>query len=384
MRTARRIICAISILLVVFFVFACNNDYGVFSNIQQEKKQSGNTIFQKTPVNNVFKLGSSYYAATRRLQTRDVATSSLWSVVTIGGSSNYDLRSAALAGNSTTGTIYALIEATDGTQSVYHWTSGDTSWTAIATLPTPGLDALFATSNGELYAEGHSYNSSTLVSTYFLFHLVGTSLNNPMLGFTPTSDKSIRGVVSNLAGTKFWIASEDQLVSNAVADGSGTIVNEISITYPTLSGKTIWGISFTTGIADASSLYITTKDGYLYKGGTPAGSLVVSLPLTQVVQVPNGASDNILVGTDAIGYSTAVGYYEGTFGSMVSGSAGKVTLSNGIYTSTVSTFPVHAFFYDSTAQKVFICVSPGTASLTSYGLYSSDWNGSTWSGWSAE
>ena len=64
MLTARRILGAIPILLVVVFGLSCNNDYGVFSGIQQEIKQSGNTIFQKTPVNNVFRLGTSYYAAT--------------------------------------------------------------------------------------------------------------------------------------------------------------------------------------------------------------------------------------------------------------------------------------------------------------------------------
>ena len=403
MRTTRRALCAVSIALTSLLALSCNNDFGIFQSVQNEKKQVGTKVFQETPVFNAFRLGSYYFASTAVLNRRGVGASgdNPWSTVPIGGSP-YRLRSAVLAGAvSGTPTIYALIETGSEpniTGSVFGSTDG-LVWTAVATLPSQtysgstisSIDALFATSNGELYAEGHSYasNASSTItagsSTYTLYHLAGSSLNNIVTGFTPTLDKSIRGVVYDSVNTKYWFASEDQLVSNTAADGTGTLVNEIS-TFTSLSGKTIWGISYTSGIGAAGALYVTTKDGWLFQGGTATGKSVTSIPLTQVGQVPtsSGLVDNILVGTDAILTTPATGYFEGLFSSLGAGSGGTVTNNSSVYATTVGAAPVHAFHYDSTDKKLFICVSPGTTSTSYYGLYESEWTGSTWSGWAAQ
>jgi hypothetical protein len=404
MRTTRRALCAASIAIASLLALSCNNDFGIFQSVQNEKKQVGTKVFQETPVFNAFRLGSYYFASTAVLNRRSVGASgdNPWSTVSIGGTP-YRLRSAVLAGAvSGTPTIYTLIET--GSEPnisllVYSSTNG-VDWTPITTLPSQtytgstisSLDALFATSNGELYAEGHSYasNASSTItagsSTYTLYHLVGSSLNNIVTGFTPTLDKSIRGVVYDSVNTKYWIASEDQLVSNTAADGTGALVNEISTTYTGLAGKTIWEISYTSGIGAAGALYITTKDGWLFQGGTATGKSVTSIPLTQVGQVPtsSGSVDNILVGTDAILTTPAVGYFEGTFGTLNAGSGGTVTNNSSVYATTVGAAPVHAFYYDPTDKKLFICVSPGTTSTSYYGLYESDWTGSAWSGWAAQ
>jgi hypothetical protein len=90
-----------------------------------------------------------------------------------------------------------------------------------------------------------------------------------------------------------------------------------------------------------------------------------------------------------ISSAPAQGYYEcnvGTFpNGFVSGGSGVVDSNSSIYSTTVSIAPVHSFFYDgdATSGRLFVCVSPGTSSTSYYGLYESDWNGTSWSGWAA-
>ncbi|MGA2546061.1 MAG: hypothetical protein ABSF43_05910 [Rectinemataceae bacterium] len=126
---------------------------------------------------------------------------------------------------------------------------------------------------------------------------------------------------------------------------------------------------------------------------------MVGLPLTQVVEVPGASSATILlVGTDSVPPTTVIaaaaaqGYFEcnvSTFPTgFVAGGSGQVTSNSSLYATTVNIAPVHSFFYDPivdpvVGNRLFICVSPGTSSTSYYGLYESDWNGSTWSGWTA-
>jgi hypothetical protein len=379
MRTTRRALCAVSIALASILALSCDNSYGIFSSVQDERAQTGTKVFQKTQVTNAFRLVSNYYAATATLQKRDVAAGSGWGKVAIVGGT-YTLRSAVLAGT----TIYALIE-TGGTVAAYSSPDG-AAWTAVA-LPaqtytgttTFTFDALFATSNGQVYAEGHAYtatSSTTGNSTYTLYPYDGVSAFGPgtVATFAPALNKTIRGVVYD--GAKYWFASEDLLRSGTA--NSATIDEATAFTG--LAAKSIWGISYV-----GTFVYITTKDGAIYQNGTAAGTALSSVPLTCVAQVPGSSGSILLVGSDAIDSTAAVGYYEGAWGGLAIGSTNtQVALNSSIFSTTVSTFPVHAFYFDSLANKVFICVSPGTSSTKSYGLYSSDWNGSSWSGWAAE
>jgi hypothetical protein len=155
---------------------------------------------------------------------------------------------------------------------------------------------------------------------------------------------------------------------------------------------TIWGISY---ISSSNHLYVTTKSGYIYRNGVVTAANPAGLPLTQVVEVPSAAGQILLVGTDAIPPTSVIssapaqGYYEcnvGTFpNGFVSGGSGVVDSNSSIYSTTVSIAPVHSFFYDgdATSGRLFVCVSPGTSSTSYYGLYESDWNGTSWSGWAA-
>jgi hypothetical protein len=416
MRTSRRIACALSLALASLLFFSCNNSYGIFYSIQQERKQVGTKVFQKTTVNNAFRLGAYYYATTATLNRRTIDDGS-WSSVDIGGFSSYTLRSAVLAGS----TIYALIEtgkADPPTLSVYGSTDGST-WPTLISLPTCpsglasdndsfSLDALYATSNGELYAEGHKYTETSSTygySNYYLFRYNGSSFVQVVgasSAFSPAIGMTLRGVVFDSANNKYWFASEDKLFSGTQADGSDAVnsvsaFSGLSLTADATEATTLWDISYA-GSGTTRALYVSNKAGTLfrYQSGTSSSQDVASVPITKVIEVPAASGATMLLaGTDAINTTSAVGYYEGTFPALVIGSkTAIVALNSSIYSTTVSSFPVHAFYYDSTytetgtnyAGIVFICVSPGTSSTKYYGLYSSKWDPSsqTWSGWSAE
>ena len=141
-------------------------------------------------------------------------------------------------------------------------------------------------------------------------------------------------------------------------------------------------------MSSSGPVYIGTKDGYLYQSGNPTGLDIASVPISVVVQVPSTSGNIILVGTDTDDVNTdAVGYFEGTFvsGGLVSGATNHiVSNTSSVYNTTVSVFPVHAFYYDATRRYVFIAISPGYTSTSYYGLYESNWDGSVWTGWSAQ
>jgi len=382
MRTTARALLASSIILASLLASSCDNSFGVFKSVQDEKEQVGTTVFRKTATTGAFRLGDYYYSCTSMLYRRSKeSTATSWDLVSINGSSSYTLRSAVVVGSE----IFALLGESAADVKLYR-SSDAATWTEITGLPATSastqimaLDALYS-ANGHLYAEGHltdtSAGSATGTNSYTLYHFNGsTNAFSAIVNFASLG-APIRGVVSD--GSAYWFASSAQLFSGANADGSGAA--SIIGNYTDLSGKEIWGVSY------AGAFYVTTEDGYIYQGGNPTGSFLQDLPLTSVVQVPSASGNIILVGTDSNDVDVdAVGYYEGTFGSLAIGYSNYiVSHTSAIYSTTVSAFPVHSFYYDSELKNLFVCISPGTTSASYYGLYESSWDGSTWSGWDAQ
>ena len=383
MRKARPALGAALIVLASFLALSCNNAYGIFQSVQGERAQDGSKIFQKTAAYSAFLYKGNYYASTIRLNRRPVADGSSWSKLTIGGSGSYVLRSAVLVGSDTTGTVYALVGIDSSSVALYSSTDGD-NWTTVAGLPASSVVAHAGSSyaveqlfsaNGQLYAVGHAYlpDSSNNVGTswYDLYHYNGS-------GFDPVTNrtdlaKTLRGVAYD--GANYWFASEDILYSGTVAAG----VTDQTAPFTGLSSNLIWHITYTNGF-----LYVATQNGYLYQGpGSAARIDSDSRPLTDVV-VPYAGL--LLVGTDTkdITYP-AIGYYEGNYPSLSEGSSNAIVSStSSIYNTTVGSFPVHSFFYDTAAQNLFVCISPGASNSSFYGLYESHYDGSSWSGWSAQ
>jgi hypothetical protein len=392
MRIGRQVFGAATIVLASFLALSCNNAYGIFQAVQGETKQNGSKVFQETTAKTAFRLGGYYYASTARLYRR-LITDTSWSQVDIGGTGTYFLRSVVLVNvGGTTPTIYALTG--DSSSDVALYSSTDASnWTQVSLPSTPvvvpavtywyAFDALYS-ANNQLFAVGHVFepmigdNSGNGTSFYDLYNVVGSTFT-PVSNFT-TRTLTIRGVVGD-GTSNYWFASEDQLYSSASATNLG------GLSLGTNS-KTIWGISYT-GIT-VGHLYITTKDGYLYRDDYSQSEGLTSIPLTTVIEVPSPSGNILLVGTDTddVNYA-AIGYFEGAFGSLVVGSTNSyISSTSSIYNTTVSVFPVHAFYYDSTLSNLFVCISPGTSSTSYYGLYESSWNTSAypnaWSGWSAQ
>ena len=99
MKAIRRVLGAASMLVALVFSASCNNDYGIFKNVQEEKQQVGTSVFQEVPVMNAFRCGGYYYAAIATLQ-RSVVGQDSWSTVAIGNppSTNYVLSNAVCTG----------------------------------------------------------------------------------------------------------------------------------------------------------------------------------------------------------------------------------------------------------------------------------------------
>lgn len=399
MRTTRRAlarsICAAAALFASILIASCDNAYAVYQNVNQEKAQKGTNVFKETTCTNAFKFNGKYYATTAKLYSSDIhsyssSESYSWSKVAIGGGSSYTLRSAVLVGDATSGTVYALTGDDSSSVALYSSTNGST-WTSISLPSNPGstgtfaFDALYSAGN-HLYAEGNrnvtNKGTSTSTSYYYLYYYTGSGWGI-VSNFSNLDSTPIRGVVadSDSSPSTFWFASTGQLYSNSSYDGSGTFTS----LYSNLSSRTIWALSYVN-----SALYVSTKDGYLYQdiSGTFSSEHVdsSSRPLTKVAYVPYSGGNLLLVGTDTDDVDTAaVGYYEGSFGSLVLGSTNHyVASTSAVYSTTVSAFPVHNFFWDSANNNLFVCISPGASSTSYYGLYESSWNSPSWTGWDAQ
>lgn len=376
---------------LLFAQQSCDNSYGIFSEVQKEIEQSGQEFFKKKTVSSIVKVGTNYYAATSVLYSRP-ESGSTWSKVDIAGHSSYFLY--GLAATTTTDVLYVTTDL-----GVFSY-DGST-WTHL-TAPsdvTPGsgqsfyADAVYS-ANDQVFVVWHLYDETDPASpkSYFrLYHVNGTSfeiVNNMSSSYFSggqlANNETIRGVAYD--GSDYWFAAEDHLYSGDVTLSSSTL--------HILTG--IWSIS--SGTREGSThIYIGTQSGTLYRDDT-SESISISgegNPLSCVVEVPLSTTTwKLLVGTDWIDTSKdSEGYFEassqlGSLSSMsfVSGTNGSVTSSSSIYASSVNDMPVHCFLYDGDENSgiLFIGISSYASSTVHFGLYSSRWNGSTWSGWQAE
>jgi hypothetical protein len=375
MRTFKRAFGAALALAVVLFQQSCDNSYGIFEEVQKEREQKGQDIFKKKSVTNIALYGGNYYASTASLYGRAAAAGSDWSRVDdLPGSCVY-----GLAANG--GLLYASSNA-----GVFSFNG--TAWTALSGAPT-GIENLF-TANSELFLVRHAVDASDPVqSTYTLYHYNGAVFTQ-VAGFAPAADKTIRGVAYDAGSTEYWFASEDHLYSSLSANG-GALTDQLGA-FTGLSSAVIWNLR-TVG----TNSYVTTTGGTIYRIGQTAGASVSSVALTAIAAVPmNGTDYKLVVGTqnlaadkDSKGYlESAVPDSIATFSSstFIAGDAGPIAGSSSVYSTSVYNLPVNALLYDgdTASGTLLIGISPYTSSGTHYGLYSSRWTGSSWTGWEAE
>jgi hypothetical protein len=374
MKTMTRALGAALAIAAALAQQGCDNSYGIFDEVQKEREQEGQEIFLKKAVSSIVLSDGYYYAATAKLYRRPVAGSSWTKVDAIGGYSDYFVYGLAALGTH----VYVSIATNDGYQGVFDLSDDS----LVANSPSNG-EALYV-AGGELFLSNHSVDDSDPVqSTYSLLHLGGSGFE-PVQNFAPAADMSIRGVAWD--GLYYYFASEDLLARASDPDGTSPDAAFADFSKVPSSASTC-----------ANGAYIGTTDGYLYRysNGVEQSAQVTSIPVTAAVEVPlDAGSSRLLVGTGSSSASDdSLGYFESAddattaLASMTfeSGEDGAVAYSSSIYSTTVDDLAVNAFLYDTAQGTLLIGLSSYTSTGIHYGLYSSKWNGSSWSeGWEAE
>jgi hypothetical protein len=384
LHTSLALILASTILLAS----ACDNSYGVFSEIQTEVRQIGTDQFKNAAVRSLGEDGSNYYAVMAKV-FKKAKTSGSWAVLPVGtGSPSTSYFSLGFAVDAGTGTIYAasgdltdsaLLELVSSTDSGATWTALGSSALLAGSGGTRIVTSLFV-SNSTLFALVQ--NKST--QKYSLLYYDSVGVQN-FASITGLADLDLPIIAVTHDGTRYWAATRSSLfTSTAVATFSADA-------FPgTPSGsETIRGVA---RLSDGD-IVVTSGDGqiYTFDAGTSAwGSGVevnngvdLGLALEVPVDPTDGASaKRLILGKKDAGY----GYYEwnASNSSRLLGNAALAVFSqpSSNYTTTVYGKPMLSLYFSDSHDTVFVgLASQGT---DSYALYSNTFTAGAWSGWTAE
>jgi len=373
-RTSHSVALPLALIAAALLSASCDNSVGLFASIQEETKQNGSSPFEEAAVSRAFRYNGAYYAQQAKLRSRAVGSDS-WSVVPINGSKDYTCFS--VAGNGDTA-YYVSLENASGGNVVYRY---DGSWTALDTSAFPAdsvADNLFFV-NGYLFAECHENYSNADDENddrYTLYYSFGGSAFTKVGAADELTSLSAPFVGAAYYGTTYYCATSSTVYSFTAVTGTVAAVTGPSGTFTCLAYSSV-----------ANALYVGTDSDKLwqYDGSSWASTSPFDShePVTAVVEV-GSSSSHLLVGVGfKSSYSTEGGYYEGSFSSLGYGDDGAVAHSSSVFDTTVYGTAVNSFFWDGSANTLFVCVSPG-ASSSLYGLYASTYDGSSWSGWDAE
>lgn len=348
----------------------CDNAYGVFASVQLETKQIGTDVFENVMVKAVTGDGTRYYAQQGSKIHSRAAASTTWTVLPVGPSQTSSYFAAGMAFDGARLWVVASDPSTLVLSGIHTTADQGSTWTTIA---DPGL------ASGEL-AQGLLAANGTV----FLLSRVSSGSANAytLREYLPSSASwasrlsGLASPISDLAwdGSAFWAAAGSSIYTGATgaalaADGSAP------------AGKTFSGLS-----TYGSALYVACSDGTAYaRSGGVWGSAVTiasSIAIGTMVSVPVSASaERLLIAR----HDSSYGYYEYDGSTVTAGSAGLVTLTESNYSTTVYAKAVNAFYYhriNANSGTLFAALNPGYSS--GYGLYSTRWNGTAWSGWTAE
>ncbi|TXT41969.1 MAG: hypothetical protein FD137_2418 [Spirochaetes bacterium] len=384
MQTALVLILASTILLVA----ACDNSFGVFSEIQTEIRQVGTDQFKNAAVRSLDEDGSNYYAVMAKV-FKKAKTNGTWAVLPIGtGTPTTSYFSLGFAVDSSSGTLYAASGnlADSSLIKVFSSTDSGATWTAL------GSSALLAGSGGSRVVTGLFFanttlfalvqNKSTLKYDLLSYDSQGTQDFAAIAGLAGM-DLPLLALAHN--GTRFWAATRSSLFT------SPTGATFTADTFPgTPSGnETIRGL---VRLSDGD-IAVTTGDGqiYVFDAGTSAWAAAVEVndgvELGPVLEVPvdptDGASaKRLILGKKDAGY----GYYEwnpADSSRLLGNAAGAIfSQPSSNYTTTVYGKPVLSMHFSDSQDTVLIgLAAQGT---DSYALYSNTFASGSWSGWTAE
>lgn len=390
-------------ILLSVLASACDNTNGILSSIQTETASSSTTsTFYRSSVQTFARLGGYYYATLNAIYRRPAASAagSDWSLLSVGDlGTNYYCRQLAVVGT----TLYAVLRNKDTNQTMKGVYSSDdgSSWTEVDTsFAAKDVEALYV-ANGQLFAVTNEGTSSTSSSNldkpkYYLYHFNSPNFEKITTLDVAYSSSWIPGVA--YAGSTYWTAQ-----GSAIYSGDGT---NFSPSESTSNNGTCSSIA-----ADTSRIYVGTTYGYIYgtnastiswETATPWGSGSSVAAVKALIYIPlakGGTPNGMLVagrGMQGDDYSSYYyGYYEVALGSSSTaglsssssylGDSSSAVLNGGTtsnYDTTTKYLFVNGFYYDTTANRLFILNNSSMRKLS--GLWSNHWDGSLWTGWVTE
>jgi hypothetical protein len=366
------------IALLSLVISACDNGYGIFSEIQKELDTRTPSLFRHAAVNDIVRAGSAYYASMSKVYARSTVSGSPWALLALGGATTaYESR--GIASDSLGPSLYLLSYYT--AEGAYHLDKyTGTTWSTIALpsgLATDEVPHSIRVVNDLLFLETQK-TVLTLV-TYSLFYLNGASWTTT--GLVDVEHHLVDGAWD---GSAYWFIAGTDIYSGA----AGALTASSESARP--SAVALCGI-----MADGTDLYVSAGDGTLHKrsGSNAWTAYTVSsgVKLAGLVRVTTSASDLLVVGTDAAPTSTvAKGYFELSRADLSlapkQGDGVLVAGNSSNFGASFENLPVTRFFNDYAGpgdQNLFACLV-GSGSSTAIGLYRNAWNGTAWSGWKSE
>ncbi|RKX94452.1 MAG: hypothetical protein DRP59_00015 [Spirochaetes bacterium] len=250
----------LALLFVSSLFTACNvNGPGIFYTIYNEKKISESLVSDK-PVYKVVSAGSSLYVRAGAAVYKNDGTA--WNKI---DPPSAGMRAVSLGRIGSA--IYAVYESeASGALSDTIYTLSGTSWSKLSDT-VPAVSAIDGSLNLSLITVDHDnniffINQRTGSGTYSFYSFDGSF-------HTLTSEDVSQPVISAaVSGVNYFLAASNISGSSVLytTNGSSTVTTVITTGFDT--AKTIGGIS-----EDAlnGNLYLSTRDGYLYKSSDAAG-----------------------------------------------------------------------------------------------------------------
>jgi len=399
MKYAARLALSAILLSTTLMFFSCDDGYGVFSSIQEERRVAGSEIFKSASPSAITRFNGTYYVATARIFSGKTAS---WAVDPISFPAPAESATpdkaigtsylcTGLASDSTF--LYAALRDQGGASGygIFSLSSLDgATWSSLVAQSVIGgsVEALFE-ANDRVFA----LVKPSSAAVYTVKALGATGLS---------SIQGLEALTSPLVGIAFDGTSYHYAIGTKLYTGTTTSAAENSSWHEVQSALGSSTKSITSIVMSGKGLCLGTADGFIYgrENGawrTTATALTYlatgkAYRLTALIEAPvAGLAPRLIAGTGAYaGTVTARGYMEASYGpegtefSAIShvpgGESGALLTSSTNYDTSFKDNAVIFFrVYSETdsGKRLF-------ASISGNGLWSKTWDGMAWSDWQAE
>ncbi len=367
----------IAVLVSLSITYSCDNSFGVFHEIQIEEKQIGTDLFKNASVKSLAVDSVNFYAAMAKVLYRSKTAGSTWAVLNFKDASDNVTSDYFVNGMVSDGSGKLYVAASDNGISpaltgIRSTTNQGATWSTaldVTSLGSQTVDRLFW-AGSTLFAATHEETEDS--QTHHLFYSNGTAAFAD--AGLPDTALPVIDVVHN--GTSFWILTRSKLFSTAVL---GTMSEDAGAGTPS-SSKTMRGIA----VDAVNAVLVTTTDGLLYTNatgawGSSAATVKADVELGILVEVPVTATTNRLL---IAKHNSSYGYFEWDGSTAYIGNDSLALIGETSYSTTMLAKPVLCLSYSVADGTLLVGLS--TQGSDSYALYSNSFDGTVWSGWTAE